>query len=86
MRLVPVRPARAEETDTFRALVRGAFGMRRKTLRNAWAERRAGRDDRARGRDREGISLDARGETLSVDDYARVAAALDDDATRALAA
>lgn len=70
------RPRRAAETDTFRALVKGAFGMRRKTLRNAWsgvapASRIAAAAERA------GISLDARGETLDVDAFARMAMALD---------
>lgn len=76
VRLVPVRPARAEETESFRALVRGGFGMRRKTLRNAWAHV-APADVIARAASDAAISLDARGETLSVEDYARVAAALD---------
>ncbi len=74
--LTPVRPRRAEETDTFRALVRGAFGMRRKTLRNAWGavalpERVA---QAARMSD---ISLDLRGEVLDVDAFARMANNLD---------
>jgi 16S rRNA (adenine1518-N6/adenine1519-N6)-dimethyltransferase len=76
VRLVPVRPARATETDCFRALVRGAFGMRRKTLRNAWASV-APADVIARIAAEAGVSLDARGETLSVEDYARAAAALE---------
>jgi 16S rRNA (adenine1518-N6/adenine1519-N6)-dimethyltransferase len=76
VRLVPVRPARATETDCFRALVRGAFGMRRKTLRNAWASV-APADVIARVAAEAGVSLDARGETLSVEDYARAAAALE---------
>jgi 16S rRNA (adenine1518-N6/adenine1519-N6)-dimethyltransferase len=76
VRLRTLRPPRAAETPTFRALVRGAFEARRKTLRNAWsgvapAEAIA---DAARVA---GVSLDARGETLDVDAYARVAAALD---------
>lgn len=74
--LEPERPRRAVETETFRALVKGAFGARRKTLRNAW---RSGFDialieSAARA---SGVSLDARGETLSVDDFARVAAFID---------
>jgi 16S rRNA (adenine1518-N6/adenine1519-N6)-dimethyltransferase len=73
--LVPHRPARAEETEAFREAVRAAFGARRKTLRNAWRglyglspkalEARAAEAD---------ISLDARGETLSVEQFARFAA------------
>jgi 16S rRNA (adenine1518-N6/adenine1519-N6)-dimethyltransferase len=75
--LVPVRPARAEETDTFRALVKGGFGMRRKTLRNAWGGV-APAEMIARAAALANVSLDARGETLSVEDYARMAAALDE--------
>jgi 16S rRNA (adenine1518-N6/adenine1519-N6)-dimethyltransferase len=72
----PERPRRAAETATFRALVKGAFGMRRKTLRNAWmsvapAARIAAAAERAN------VSLDARGETLDVDAFARMATALD---------
>jgi 16S rRNA (adenine1518-N6/adenine1519-N6)-dimethyltransferase len=74
--LTPLRPPRAEETDVFRAVVRAAFAMRRKTLRNAWAGL-APADalaDAARAAD---VSLDARGETLDVDAFARFAAALE---------
>lgn len=68
---------RAEETETFRWLVRAAFGQRRKTLRNAWSRHPRGRDAVARAADVGSVSLDARGETLSVEDFARVASALD---------
>lgn len=74
--LEPERPRRAEETDTFRALVKGAFGARRKTLRNAWS----GVADAAaiaRAAEEAGVSLDARGETLDVERYAAMARALD---------
>jgi 16S rRNA (adenine1518-N6/adenine1519-N6)-dimethyltransferase len=76
VRLVPVRPARAEETESFRALVRGAFGTRRKTLRNAWRGV-ASLETIAKIAEEANVSLDARGETLSVDDFARAASALD---------
>lgn len=73
--LVPHRPPRAEETKAFSAAVKAAFGARRKTLRNAWKglygwsrEELAARAEEAK------ISLDARGETLSVEDFARIAA------------
>lgn len=72
----PERPRRAVETDTFRAVVKGAFAMRRKTLRNAWA-RVAPPDVVARAAEASGIALDRRGETLSVEDFANMAAALD---------
>jgi 16S rRNA (adenine1518-N6/adenine1519-N6)-dimethyltransferase len=74
--LEPERPRRAEETDTFRALVKGAFGMRRKTLRNAWASV-APADAIAAAAKTAGVSLDARGETLSVDAFAAVARVID---------
>jgi 16S rRNA (adenine1518-N6/adenine1519-N6)-dimethyltransferase len=74
--LEPHRPRRAAETDTFRSLVKGAFGTRRKTLRNAWSRvAEAGRI--AAAAEAAGISLDARGETLDVDAFARMAAWLD---------
>jgi 16S rRNA (adenine1518-N6/adenine1519-N6)-dimethyltransferase len=69
---------RAAETRVFREVVRLAFGQRRKTLRNAWKQ--------LGGLDREalealattaGVSLDARAETLAVEDFGRVAAALE---------
>jgi 16S rRNA (adenine1518-N6/adenine1519-N6)-dimethyltransferase len=76
--LLPHRPRLVAETETFRALVKGAFGARRKTLRNAW--RSVGRDPLhvAQAAETAGISLDARGETLDVHAYGRMARALDD--------
>jgi 16S rRNA (adenine1518-N6/adenine1519-N6)-dimethyltransferase len=70
--LTPAEPARAEETAYFRASVKAAFAQRRKTLRNAW---------RALGTvpviaacaQTAGIDLDRRGETLSVEEFARFA-------------
>jgi 16S rRNA (adenine1518-N6/adenine1519-N6)-dimethyltransferase len=54
--------------------VKAAFGARRKTLRNAWKglfgwSREALEANAAAA----GISLDARGETLAVEDFARLA-------------
>jgi 16S rRNA (adenine1518-N6/adenine1519-N6)-dimethyltransferase len=73
--LEPLRPRLAEETDMFRAVVKGAFGARRKTLRNAWA--RVAEPDRvAQAAAEAGISLDARGETLDVEAFARMASLL----------
>lgn len=74
--LVPRRPRLAEETETFRALVKGAFGARRKTLRNAWSRVAAPEEIRAAA-EAVGISLDARGETLDVTAYAAMASRLD---------
>jgi 16S rRNA (adenine1518-N6/adenine1519-N6)-dimethyltransferase len=66
---------RAEETDAFRAAVRAAFEQRRKTLRNAW--RKLGPADEIERRAREaGIDLDRRGETLTVEEFARFASRL----------
>ncbi len=67
--------ARAEETPLFRALVQAAFAARRKKLRNAW--RSVGPDDVvAAAAARAGVDLSVRGETLTVEHYAAVAAAL----------
>lgn len=74
VRLHTRRPPLAEETPVFRELVKRAFLQRRKTLRNAWkgifgwsVEALAARAASA------GISLDARGETLGVLDFDRMA-------------
>jgi 16S rRNA (adenine1518-N6/adenine1519-N6)-dimethyltransferase len=75
IRLEPERPRRAEETDTFRALVKGAFAMRRKTLRNAWRHI-APMEALTAAAAHASISLDARGETLDVDQFAAMAKAL----------
>lgn len=75
IRLEPERPRRAAETETFRALVKGAFGTRRKTLRNAW-KAIAPMDAIAAAAAQAGISLDARGETLDVDQFAAMAKAM----------
>ncbi len=69
-----LRPPRARETKAFRNLVTAAFAKRRKTLKNAWhgvhglsAEAIAAAAERA------GIALTDRGETLSVEDFDRMA-------------
>ena len=72
VRLLPRSMATAEETPTFRALVRAAFQMRRKTLRNALKS--LGREERwARAAQMEGIDLSRRGETLSVGEFGALA-------------
>ncbi|MGE0327001.1 MAG: 16S rRNA (adenine(1518)-N(6)/adenine(1519)-N(6))-dimethyltransferase RsmA [Polyangiaceae bacterium] len=68
--LISRRPALAEETPLFRALVKGAFAARRKTLRNAW--KAAAREHLADAAAAAEIDLDRRGETLSVHDFARM--------------
>jgi 16S rRNA (adenine1518-N6/adenine1519-N6)-dimethyltransferase len=75
--LVPLRPPRARETDRFRALVRRAFEARRKTLRNAWSGLAPTPEALARAAEQAGVSLDARGETLDVADFARMVEALE---------
>jgi 16S rRNA (adenine1518-N6/adenine1519-N6)-dimethyltransferase len=79
--LLPLRPPRAIETERFRALVRGAFEARRKTLRNAWS-RVAPAALVAEAASLAGVALEARGETLDVDAFARMAKALDDLSSR----
>jgi 16S rRNA (adenine1518-N6/adenine1519-N6)-dimethyltransferase len=74
--LVPVRPPRARETEAFRSLVKAAFAMRRKTLRNAWRSLAPDIATLERLAAEAGISLDARGETLDVEAYARLAGKL----------
>jgi 16S rRNA (adenine1518-N6/adenine1519-N6)-dimethyltransferase len=75
--LVPLRPARARETGAFRALVRGAFQARRKTLRNAWSGLAPDPAVLAAAASLAGVSLAVRGETLDVEAFARMADALD---------
>lgn len=66
------RPRRALETPRFAEAVRAAFGARRKTLRNAWKGIYGlSRDELEERATEASISLDARGETLSVEDFAR---------------
>lgn len=67
--------SRVEETRAFRSLVKAAFEQRRKTLRNAWSSV-ADRETIERAAATAGVSLDARGETLDVRDFAKMAAAL----------
>jgi 16S rRNA (adenine1518-N6/adenine1519-N6)-dimethyltransferase len=78
--VVVLRPRvqRVLETNAFRALVRAAFQKRRKKLRNAW-DGVAGRsrEDVAACAARAEVDLDARGETLSVADFARMARELE---------
>lgn len=72
--LTPLRPRLAEETEAFRSAVRAAFATRRKTLRNAWKGLYGWTaEELARHAAEAGISLDARGETLAVEDFARLA-------------
>lgn len=72
--LTPTPVPRAIEDQTLRSVVKLAFAMRRKTLRNAWAAL----GDVVDGCAAEcGIDLGRRGETLSVEDFASFARAVD---------
>lgn len=73
--LTPIHPRPAVEDDAFRAVVKAAFQARRKTLRNAWRKLFAA--DILDGlASTTGVELGRRGETLSVAEFAAVAAAL----------
>jgi 16S rRNA (adenine1518-N6/adenine1519-N6)-dimethyltransferase len=74
--VVLVPSPRAEETAAFRRVVKSAFSTRRKTLRNAWRAlgSRAALEEAAA---RAAVDLGARAETLAVEDFARMAAALE---------
>ena len=72
VRLLPRETPLAEETESFQAVVRAAFQMRRKTLRNAL--RALGDADRASAAlSGAGIDPGRRGETLSIEEFARLA-------------
>jgi 16S rRNA (adenine1518-N6/adenine1519-N6)-dimethyltransferase len=65
------------DLDTYRAVVRAAFGRRRKTLRNALAVLDVGAARLAAGFARAAVAPDARAETLTTADFARLARALE---------
>jgi 16S rRNA (adenine1518-N6/adenine1519-N6)-dimethyltransferase len=76
--LVPLKPPVANETPLFRELVQGAFGQRRKKLRNAWGNVHGfAAPAIEKAASRAGIDLNARGETLDVSAFARMAQELD---------
>lgn len=83
VRLTPLRDARPVQDDPalFEAIVKAAFGQRRKTLRNALSALCDDAAIRAAG-----IDPSARGETLSVADFIRLANALAGTETRRKAA
>ena len=73
--LIPHRPRRAVETKAFQTVVKAAFGMRRKTLRNTWKGMFGwSKEELEANAASAGVSLDARGETLGVEAFARMAA------------
>ena len=73
-----LRPRRLDVGDPalFRELVKAAFGMRRKTLRNALKGLDVPAGDVAVALEACGIDPDRRGETLSVDEFAKLGRAL----------
>lgn len=72
VRLLPRKIPLAEETETFQSVVRAAFQMRRKTLRNAL--RALGNAERAdHALSGAGIDPGRRGETLSIEEFASLA-------------
>jgi len=73
--LSPLGERISTETPQFRAVVKLAFATRRKTLRNAWRGLGLGPALESIA-EQAGVSLDARGETLGVAQFARVAQAL----------
>lgn len=76
-RLVPPEVIRAEETETFRRVVRSSFDARRKTLRNAL--RRGFEGERVDAAlEATGVDGKRRGETLSVEEFRALAEAIAD--------
>jgi 16S rRNA (adenine1518-N6/adenine1519-N6)-dimethyltransferase len=74
--LEPLASPVSEETPHFRALVKAAFSQRRKKLKNAWSTVLPP-PELERAAKSAGIELDRRGETLSVAEFARMAAETD---------
>jgi 16S rRNA (adenine1518-N6/adenine1519-N6)-dimethyltransferase len=75
--LTPLAVPRAQETETFREVVHAAFRARRKTLRNAIAALVGSGGERKAAVEATGIDLTRRGETLTVEELAAIAHALD---------
>jgi 16S rRNA (adenine1518-N6/adenine1519-N6)-dimethyltransferase len=76
IRLVPRAVARAEETPSFVRVVHAGFGTRRKTLRNALG-REFERDRVAAALGACGIDGDRRAETLTIEELAALARAME---------
>ena len=76
VRLVPRATPLAEESDSFRTVVRAAFETRRKTLRNALLVSAGASAERADSAlSRAGIDGSRRGETLGIEDFDALARA-----------
>lgn len=76
VKLVPREEPRAEETPTFRAVVRGIFDARRKTLRNALLGAGIGATEVDTALAAAAIDGRRRGETLEIEELAALAAAV----------
>jgi 16S rRNA (adenine1518-N6/adenine1519-N6)-dimethyltransferase len=78
--VAPAPRVAIDDVAAYEAVVRAAFGQRRKMLRNALARLAAGRGLDAAALDaacgRAGVSPQARAEALTLDDFARLAGAL----------
>jgi len=74
--LDPLDSPIAEEDTAFRRVVGAAFAQRRKKLRNAWGSVASAQNLEAAAA-RANINLDARGETLTPADFARMAREVD---------
>ena len=78
LRLAATPRVSLRDPATYEAVVRAAFGQRRKMLRNALAALAAARGvDGAALFERAGVDSRARAETLSLDDFARLEGALE---------
>jgi 16S rRNA (adenine1518-N6/adenine1519-N6)-dimethyltransferase len=78
MVLAPRPASLGRDTPRFRELVKAAFQQRRKTLRNSW-RRLSGVDPERleQAAKLAGVALDFRGERLGVEDFSRMAEALE---------
>lgn len=84
VRMIPLAKPRApiENPNHYSKVVHAAFGQRRKMLRNALAAV-FGAEASAAGLDESGIDGMRRGETLTIDEFAALAAAIPSDARAA---
>jgi 16S rRNA (adenine1518-N6/adenine1519-N6)-dimethyltransferase len=80
VRLTPLAVPRAEETPQLQAVVRAAFHQRRKTLRNALRGLFPDVAELDAALGATGIDGQRRGETLSVEEFARLSEQLPDEA------
>lgn len=76
VKLTPLASPRAPRSPTFEAVVRAAFQARRKTLRKALSQR-FGAERAASALQAAELDGQRRGETLEIEEFARLASALD---------